>query len=87
MADGEQLLSQQEYMDFWIELPEDRSHLDQLTQTLIAHVEALQERIDRLPHPDELPSGSRTYSQQCACGYDHPWDVCMVHEQSGRSGE
>lgn len=80
------MLDQHEYADFWIELPEDRSHLDRLTQTLIAHVEALQERVDRLPHPDDV--GMRTgpeWTTQCACAYDHPADVCMVHESAQRS--
>lgn len=73
------MLDQREYADFWIELPDDRSHLDRLTQTLIAHVEALQARIDLLAHPDAVPRGDRTWAQQCACAYDHPFDLCMVH--------
>ena len=78
--DGNGLLDYREYSDFWIALPDDRSHLDRLTQTLIAHVEALQDRIDQLPHPDDVPRDYQGWSQQCACGYDHPSAVCMVHE-------
>lgn len=86
MAD-EKLLSHDQYADFWIAVPDDRSGFDPLIRTLIAHVEALQVRIDKLPNPDETPHGSRAWSQQCGCAYDHPLAVCMVHAHTRAEGE
>lgn len=76
--DGD-LLDQGRYMQFWIEMPDDRSQLDQTTRTLVAHVEALQERIDKLPDLDDV--WSKSWARQCACAYDYPTAVCMVHAE------
>jgi hypothetical protein len=57
--------------------------------TLAAHVQALQGRIDSLMDPgehdlqhnaDRRPNGCPCHLIQCACAYDHPDAVCMVHK-------
>jgi hypothetical protein len=63
------MMSQQEYNEWWIGQPEDPAELGEPTSTLVEHVMALQQRIDDLP--EDL---------NCACAYDHPNDVCMVHK-------
>ena len=65
-----------EYEAWWSEHSEDPD-LPPIVVTLAAHVDALQERINRLPHPDR--PGPSTWATQCACAYDHPDAVCMAH--------
>lgn len=69
------MMTQQEYSEWWIALPDDWTTLDEPIHTLVGHVSALQDRIDELP--DEL---------RCCCAYDHPTDVCMSHNQAARRG-
>lgn len=71
-----------EYARWWIENTDDDGELlaslPEPDATLAAHIMALQERIDRLPEPDDpMPN---TWSTQCACAYDDPRAVCMTHE-------
>lgn len=51
---------------------------------LAGHVMALQERIDRMPDPDEHGrthgTECRCFGSQCACAYDHPAARCAWHE-------
>lgn len=69
--------------ELWVDLPEP-------VATLAAHVMALQERVDKLMDPDEhdaqhnaraRPGGCRCHLTQCACAYDHPAAVCMIHKE------
>lgn len=61
-------MTRDEYQQWWLALPEDETTLDEPIRTLVAHISALQDRIDELP--DDL---------RCCCAYDHPDDKCMVH--------
>jgi len=63
--------------------------------TLAAHVQALQGRVDDLMDPDDhiaqhnadrRPGGCPCRLVQCACAYDHPDDVCMVHQGATVNG-
>lgn len=57
------------YLEWW-KNNVHREDLDEPTQTLLDHVIALRRRIDTL-------SG---FTLPCACDYDYPGDVCMVHK-------
>lgn len=57
-------MNREEYTKWWLETSFSEEPID----TLIRHIEALQERIDNLP--DEL---------RCCCAYDYPEDICMTH--------
>jgi hypothetical protein len=89
------LLTRTEYADWWNDNTDDDGELlpldDPATATLAAHVQELQLRIDRLMDPDEhdaqhnadaRPGGCRCYLTRCACAYDHPDAVCMVHDRA-----
>jgi hypothetical protein len=57
--------------------------LSEPERTLVRHVLALQGRIDELMHPDDHDQlhgiKCRCTFVQCACAYEHPDAVCMVH--------
>lgn len=63
-------MTQDEYMKWWISLPDDYAVLGEPVRTLVLHIEALQERIMSLP--DGL---------NCCCAFDYPADVCMTHHK------
>jgi hypothetical protein len=81
-------MDRDEYAKWWIENTgndgEVLASLPEPVATLAAHVMALQERIDGLPDPDDHDKAHghdcRCAATQCACAYDHPDAVCMVHE-------
>lgn len=58
-----------EYDEWWRSVQVDS--LDEPARTLATHVLALQERL-------------RLSGDHCACAYDHPDDVCMVHKDPTR---
>lgn len=80
------------YADWWQEHTDDDGELISLPEpiaSLAAHVQGLQGRIDRLMDPDEhdaqhnaraRPGGCHCWLTRCACAYDHPGDVCMIHK-------
>jgi hypothetical protein len=63
-------MTRDEYLDWWIDLPDDQAEVAEPVRTLVAHIEALQSRIDDLPE-----------DARCCCAYDHPDDVCVVHHK------
>lgn len=77
-----------EYSRWWQENTDDGGEivatLPEPAATLAAHVMALWERLDRLTDPDSHDKthgkACRCFAAQCACAYDHPDAVCMVHE-------
>lgn len=81
------MMDQNEYAEWWIDNG-DRDDLPEPVATLAAHVSALQDRIDKLTPPDDHdqqhPDGCRCYTAQCACAYDHPADVCMIHHPEAK---
>lgn len=81
------MMTRDDYADWWQEHTDDDGELITLPEpiaTLAAHVMALQERIDKLPAPDDHDKAHgfscRCRDSQCACAYDHPDAVCAVHE-------
>jgi len=73
------LLSYDEYNKFWTDIGFEPENLDdELTKTLATHVLALMDRLDTLPYEDFC---SCCGAGQCACAYDHPEAVCMVHKK------
>ncbi len=74
------MLSHNEYMDWWDDNTDVNgellSELPEPVATLAAHVQALQARIDRLPHADDV-----IWTTQCACAYDTPTAKCMSHQR------
>lgn len=74
-------MTRAEYDRWWIDNTDEGgellSSLSEPVATLAAHVQALQERIDRLPGPDS--TSMNQWSTTCACAYDHPNSLCMVH--------
>jgi hypothetical protein len=79
-------VNRQEYREWfdWADiLVSVEGALPEPTRTLVRHVMALQERIDQLMHPDDHDqshgSDCRCTFVQCACAYEHPDSVCMVH--------
>lgn len=83
------LLARDAYDRWWQDHTDDDGELlaslPEPAATLAAHVQALQARIDRLPDPDaaNLAELNRR-AVRCACAYDHPDAVCMVHESVAR---
>lgn len=80
------IMARDKYARWWLENTDDDgellAHLPEPVATLAAHVMALQERIGRLPDPnDPMPNA---WSTQCCCAYDDPRDVCMTHEGHAR---
>lgn len=82
------MLTRAEY-DIWLATaPDDLMEIeDPLVAILYAHVLALQDRLDKLIDPEDHDRGDwphgrgcKCYHQRCACAYDYPTDVCMVHE-------
>lgn len=81
-------MGRDEYAKWWIDNTDAEGEvlatLPEPLATLAAHVMALQERIDRLPDPDEHDKAHghdcRCSATRCACDYDHPRAVCMTHE-------
>lgn len=75
-------MTRDEYAQWWNDNTdadgELLASLPEPVATLAAHVMALQERIDRLPGPDETEPNA--WSTQCCCAYDDPRAACMVHE-------
>lgn len=61
------MLTRDEYEQFWIDLPDE---MDALTETLVKHVKALQDRINQ---------DSGEWTTRCCCAYDYPTAVCMMH--------
>lgn len=82
-------MNREEYNRWWQDNTDDDGELlaslPEPVATLAAHVTALQERVDHLPDPDDHDKAHgrdcRCKTVQCACAYDHPAAVCMVHEQ------
>jgi hypothetical protein len=66
------MMTQDEYAAWWIAWG-DSDDLPEPVSTLVDHVAALQDRIDRLP--EDL---------SCCCAYDHPDAVCMIHAKRQR---
>lgn len=73
-----------DYADWWQEHTDDDGELlvslPEPVATLAAHVMALQERIDKLADPTTAELDPRGWDTRCACAYDHPDAVCMVHK-------
>lgn len=76
-------MNRDEYYKFWeLNTDEDMQPLPHLTEDvkfLMQHILALWQRLDKLPDW-ENPEPNK-YSIQCACAYDYPNAVCMVHEK------
>jgi hypothetical protein len=62
------MMTREQYANWWLAWPDVPAETTELLSTLVDHVTALQDRIDRLP--GEL---------NCCCAYDDPRDVCMTH--------
>jgi hypothetical protein len=81
-------VSRDQYTQWWMDNTDDEGELlaslPEPVATLAAHVMALQERIDKLPDPDEHDQAHgrdcRCAAIQCACAYDHPAAICAWHE-------
>jgi hypothetical protein len=82
-------MTRDEYAKWWMDYTnadgELLADLPEPVATLAEHVLALQDRIDNLMSPEahDLSHGTtcRCKFSQCACAYDHPDAICMVHEQ------
>lgn len=76
-------MTRDEYAKWWIDNTDADGELlatlPEPVAILAQHVMALQERIFRLPSPDDLTPG-HAWTTQCACAYDDPRAICMTHE-------
>lgn len=75
------MMTQQEYMAWWLGLPDDYDRLDEPVRTLVEHVSALQDRVDALPEYEDTETGPF----RCCCAYDHPAAVCTIHASRSES--
>jgi hypothetical protein len=82
VSDSQLPMTRDEYDRWWMGWWTEQSEapdLPPITVMLAAHVSALQERIDRLPHPDHPEPNE--WITQCACAYDFPTAQCGVHRK------
>ena len=80
-----EMISREEYEQWMLHGDSSGFESQQLIDTLLEHVGALQDRIDKLlePHTHDVIHGRNCecWDTQCACAYDYPTDVCSVHKE------
>lgn len=70
-------------LHMFVEEDEGRSLLASDLRELVAHIDALQDRVDSLPE-DPCPTCGAV---RCACAYDRPNAVCGYHARIGSREE